>query len=457
MGTNNKELNNLLKSLETIGDNIAPVAVPIAPQSVAQPVIAPVVAPVVAPVIAPQNNTAKSLNSGRINNTRTNSAFKPLNNTPKPANTPNNTPKSNNNILASLLDSVTNNNLVKESNNSKKQSANEGILQNLLKSAETSINNTINNNKTNKTNNNKNNNNNNNNNYTNNINKTNNTNNTNNGASLGQSVKKSLSDGVNTIVDKLDDAKDMAKDMVEESSLVMTLFKVALATIALIVLVYLGKYLYLQYNASRVQAPYLVDGTKNGKHSLVVSQNPLHTNYIPINKSEDRDGIEFTYQFWILIEDLSYKKGEWKHVFHKGNTKAYPHRAPGVFIHPDKNAIRVYMNTQHNILEHVDVEGLPLKKWIHFAVVLRNKELDIYVNGYLKVKKQLESLPRQNDEDLWINMFGGFEGYLSRLRYYPYAISFEEIDSAIRDGPSEDACVGSNEKPPYFADKWWYS
>ena len=246
-------------------------------------------------------------------------------------------------------------------------------------------------------------------------------------------------------------------ETIQESSILMTLVKVALGVLALIILLHIAKTLYLKYNANQLEAPYLLDGSKNAKNSMVISQNPEHTNYIPINRSTDKDGIEFSYQFWYLLNDISYKKGEWKHIFHKGNVKAHPHRAPGVFIHPDKHSLRVYMNTQHNILEYLDIDGLPVKKWLHIAVVLRNKELNVYVNGYLKVKKQLESLPRQNDEDLWINLFGGFEGYLSRLRYHTYAMSFEEIDNAIRLGPSEDACVDSGERPPYLDDSWWFS
>ncbi len=128
--------------------------------------------------------------------------------------------------------------------------------------------------------------------------------------------------------------------------------------LAFIILLHIAKMLYLKYNANQLDAPYLLDGSKNAKNSMVISQNPEHTNYIPINRSSDRDAIEFSYQFWYLLNDMSYKKGEWKHIFHKGNVKAHPHRAPGVFIHPDKHSLRVYMNTQHNILEYLDIDGL---------------------------------------------------------------------------------------------------
>ena len=164
-----------------------------------------------------------------------------------------------------------------------------------------------------------------------------------------------------------------------------------------------------------------------------------------------------SYQLWFVVDDFTYKKGEWKHLFHKGNSSSYPNRAPGVWIHPDTNTIRVYMNTQDSILEHLDIDNIPLRKWVHMAIVVRNKNLSVYINGYLKAEKNLSSLPRQNNGDFWMNMYGGFEGFMSKIRYHNYAIEFAEIDQAIRDGPSSSSCIETGEAPPYLDNDWWFS
>jgi hypothetical protein len=239
-------------------------------------------------------------------------------------------------------------------------------------------------------------------------------------------------------------------------SIFMLVIKVVIMVVVLVVLYYLGNYLIKRYLTASVSAPYLMNTTKNAKNALVVSQDPNSINYIPILKSEDQDGIQFTYGFWFLIESMDYKKGEWKHVFHKGNSSSYPNRAPGVWFHPDKNSIRVYMNTMDNILEYVDVDNLPIRKWVYMNVILNNRNLDLYVNGYLKIRKELSSLPKQNDDDFWVSMYGGFEGYLSNIRYYAYAIDFNEIYSNINAGPSTNNCIDTGEVPPYLDDKWWF-
>ena len=63
----------------------------------------------------------------------------------------------------------------------------------------------------------------------------------------------------------------------------------------------------------------------------------------------------------MYIDNWDYKTGVWKHVFHKGNDDSWPDRAPGVWIHPDKNALRVYMNTYKKINEYLDIPNIPIK------------------------------------------------------------------------------------------------
>ena len=234
------------------------------------------------------------------------------------------------------------------------------------------------------------------------------------------------------------------------------IIKIIIMIVVLLIIYYLGKYLINRYLITSSTISLLLDGSKNAKNALVISQDPNSVNYIPINKSDGQDGIQFSYGFWFLIQGYDYKKGEWKHIFHKGNSSSYPNRAPGVWLHPDKNSVRVYMNTLDNIMEYADVDNLPINKWIYMNVILDNKNLDLYINGYLKIRKELSSLPKQNDDDFWVSMFGGFEGYVSNIKYYAYVIDFYEINNMINAGPSVNNCIDTGEIPPYLDDNWWF-
>ena len=138
-----------------------------------------------------------------------------------------------------------------------------------------------------------------------------------------------------------------------------------------------------------------------------------------MRSDNENDGTEFTYSMWLVVENFVYKQGKWKHIFHKGNNTAYPNQAPGVWLKPDQNALRIYMNTHEKILEHIDIDNIPVKKWFHIGIVLKEKTMDIFMNGKLKKRHILSGIPRQNFGDIWVNLFGGFEGYVSKIsRYY---------------------------------------
>jgi len=270
-------------------------------------------------------------------------------------------------------------------------------------------------------------------------------------------VKKNNTSSENKKENQPTRVNNTSKPTEDGESKIFLVVKIVIMVLVLVAIFYIARYLLIRYQTASVNSPTLLDGSKNAKHALVISQDPTSVNYIPITKSDGQDGIHFSYGFWILVEGFDYKKGEWKHIFHKGNSSSYPNRAPGAWLHPDKNSIRIYMNTLDNILEYVDVDNIPIRKWIYVNIVLQNRNLDIYVNAFLKVRKELSSLPKQNDDDLWINMYGGFEGYISNMKYYSYAIDFNKMNTTMKAGPSKNNCIDTGEVPPYLDDSWWFT
>jgi hypothetical protein len=234
---------------------------------------------------------------------------------------------------------------------------------------------------------------------------------------------------------------------------VITLVIIGLAT--LFFAVFTKKFIeYLK--SSRKDSPYLVKGLKNAKKSLVIEQNPDNDENILLYRSDNEEGgIEFSYSFWILVNDFTFKDKNMKHVFHKGDSKAKVSYTPAVWIHPDKNTVRINMNTIQSKDNIIDIDNIPINKWIHISIVVKQKIVNIYVNGNIKKSKRLQSIPRQNFGNVWINLFGGFDGYLSKLKYTRRAISYSEVENMVSDGPSTEFSEPSGAKPPYLDDDWW--
>ena len=232
--------------------------------------------------------------------------------------------------------------------------------------------------------------------------------------------------------------------------------KAIVVILVIVFVVSIIKKLYTGYTKYVKGSPWILKGSKDGRKRLIVLQNPGKLGSVTLARSENEyGGLEFSYMFWMNIDDWAYKYGQWKHILHKGNESSWPLRAPGVWLHPKENAMRIYMNTFKNIGEKVDIPNLPLNKWFHVAIAVRQKFLDIYINGNIVKRHELEGLPKQNSGDLYLNAFRGFGGFLSNIRYFDYYISFAELDSALSSGPAETACIDSNEMPPYFTPNWW--
>ena len=258
------------------------------------------------------------------------------------------------------------------------------------------------------------------------------------------------------------------KEFLQSNSLVA---KVAFLILVLIVFVFalrLGVFL-ISWLLAPTRSPYLVNGMAPADHGFSVPQDPSTSGSIPIVRSiNQREGIEFTWSIWLFIDKLT-QMGRYKHIFHKGNTDLqqqnnssglyYPNNAPGLYIHPNKNALVVVMNTFDNIMEEIEVDDIPLNKWINVIIRCENTTLDVYINGTIVKRHQLTSVPKQNYDDVYVAMNGGFDGYISDLRYFDYALGTSKIQSIVESGPNLKMKSGTGVtqgNPPYFSLRWYF-
>jgi hypothetical protein len=242
------------------------------------------------------------------------------------------------------------------------------------------------------------------------------------------------------------------------SSIALQLGLFIILAIVLIIVVNIVKNIYLNYKINKLTNVKLINGTVNSrKQQIHISQDPTDSTYIPIARSMNKqNGIEFTYMLWMFIDDWNYKAGAWKHVMHKGNSLAWPTRCPGIWIAENTNDLYIYINTFAKIDEHVVVQGIPINKWMHIALVASANNFDVYINGSLKNRIVLKSPIKQNYGDIFFNQNGGFSGYLSNVNYYAYATPYLSIQQHIKNGVSQKACVDTGEAPPYFDQRWFY-
>ena len=258
------------------------------------------------------------------------------------------------------------------------------------------------------------------------------------------------------------------KEFLQSNSIIAKVSFLFLILFLFVILLRLGM-LCIGWLLSSRNSPKLINGMIDAKQMIIFPQDPSLNNAATIYRSVNAtDGIEFTWSVWIFIDDLQYLSGQYRHIFHKGNSqlesngKNFPNNAPGLYLAPNTNSntnsIVVIMNSYNEINEEITIPNIPLNKWVNVIIRCQNNKLNVYINGTITRSLMLNGVPKQNYGDIFCCMNGGFSGYISNLWYYNYALGTAKINQIVNAGPNTKI-IGSNglsEKFSKYLSLRWY-
>ena len=254
------------------------------------------------------------------------------------------------------------------------------------------------------------------------------------------------------------------------------------------------------------RSPYLLHGMKDAKTLKVINQDVRESDSIPIFRSRDQNnGIEMTWSTWIYIDDPTYNQtstvNSFNPVFIKGSNSvptsmgvdtrtSTPQtfsnsNGPGVYLQSNDRVLKDTFNenipnliTMNLIIlldifpftdpisklnyfnQKIIVEKFPIKKWVNLIIRCSTQNIvDIFINGSLHQRIKLYNIIRQNYDNVYINPEGGFDGFLSNLRYFDYSIGTFEINQIVSAGPNltmDDNSNIKNSNPYYLSTKWLF-
>jgi hypothetical protein len=263
-------------------------------------------------------------------------------------------------------------------------------------------------------------------------------------------------------------------------------FSEVLYGFTLVVIVYLVllfvEVIYKYINRLSLHKTVLLANTySTDNKTIIVPQNPNLPGSKVVNVSNNEPtGIECSYSFYLLVNPASFRQEVGLlHIFHKGYSSQFPLLAPGVYMCSNTNTLRVYMNTYRTWNNYVDVDNIPVNKWVHVVIVCKNNALEVFINGNLKKKLSFEGYaPYQNYQDIvcfsqrritlkqtttpsvdknGFDVFGAMKGLVSHLQYFSYALCYAEIQQLMKEGPSSKMgdSLDTSTIPPYLDDTWW--
>jgi hypothetical protein len=217
----------------------------------------------------------------------------------------------------------------------------------------------------------------------------------------------------------------------------------------------------------------VIDGLIPSNTQLKISSNPNITGSVPILRSiNENQGLEFTWDVWYFIKDVTNLRGNGL-IFSKGlehsqnkDTK-FLGVCPGAYITKvgDQVQMIVAMNTMldpslnNTGVEQIVIKDIPLNKWVHCSIRVQNLSVDVYINGVMTQRKNLQTLPNQNYQDTYVGDQNGFNGFISSLHYYSRALNYDEIQNDFVKGPNMKLQGQNNQinYKDYLAMKWYYN
>jgi hypothetical protein len=307
-----------------------------------------------------------------------------------------------------------------------------------------------------------------------------------------EGVLDNIKKNISSLIPYKSDKKSALNDFLSSNTMISRLTFLLAIIILFSSLFYIGsKMLYMLLSPS--QTPYLINGMKDATEALTITQALGAKSSIPILRSNNQyEGIEFSYSFWIYVNNLEYKDDtDFMHVFNKGSppnssgeggTGLFgPNNCPGVYLYKGKRnyssnlmdsypllGMLVRLNVYHNnnsvakaYYDDVYVDAIPIKKWVGVIIRATSQNIvDIYINGNLTKRHKLSNIIKQNYDNLYVNYNGGFAGHISDLKYYNYSIGTFEINSITSKGPNLKTKKNSsiaNSKTHYLSSQWYFN
>jgi hypothetical protein len=282
-----------------------------------------------------------------------------------------------------------------------------------------------------------------------------------------ENIQSNVSDSLNQFSQKAEAGASASSQFLQSNTIVAKFAFLILVLVGFLLLMNLGISL-IAYFTSPSKNPYIIRGMVDGNNPQVIPQDPTNANSIPILRSNNETtGAEFTWSTWIYLNDLGNDAKKYQHIFNKGDGNFNSidnltniNNAPGMYLYPATNSLHIVIDTVDPADTNtvVDISNVPIRKWVNVIMRLKNNTFDVYVNGAISNRLILQNVVKQNYNDVYVCQNGGFNGKLSNLRYYGYALNVFEINSIVYGGPNLTVSDKILKQSNYnYLSNLWYS
>jgi hypothetical protein len=190
--------------------------------------------------------------------------------------------------------------------------------------------------------------------------------------------------------------------------------------------------------------PYTLQEMQDGKVTSSINSTSLATNSAGVPSNN------FAYSIWFYINDWNYRYGEPKVIFGRMGGKSTNSKGsvpgvsgvdpcPAVVLGAIENNISISLSCYpgsnqkpkkggNAVIHTCTVANVPIQKWVNLTISVYGRTLDIYIDGKLVRTCLLPGIANiNNNADIFVTPAGGFNGWTSRLQYYPGPLNPQEV------------------------------
>jgi len=190
--------------------------------------------------------------------------------------------------------------------------------------------------------------------------------------------------------------------------------------------------------------PYTLQNIQSGKDASTIAASSLA-------KNGEAEASNFAYSVWFYVNDWNYRYGEPKIILGRmgavspdgqGSIQGVSgiNPCPAIVLGAVENNVAVSLacypgaeqvnNTSVNksIIHTCMVANVPIQKWVNLVVSVYGRSMDLYIDGKLVRTCLLPGTAQINtNSDLHITPKGGFDGWTSKIQYYPHSLNPQEV------------------------------
>lgn len=233
----------------------------------------------------------------------------------------------------------------------------------------------------------------------------------------------------------------------------MSALSIVAAIVLVVLVVMLIRYWFID--------PYTLQNIQNGKTSTIITPSALATNGSTVPSSN------FAYSIWFYINDWNYRYGEPKVIFGRMGAKSGSgggsvpgvsglDPCPAVVLGAVENNVSVSLGCFPGVDQQPSTPGgstvvhtcslsnVPIQKWVNLLVSVYGRTMDLYLDGKLVRTCLLPGVANINpNSNIYVTPNGGFDGWTSKLQYYPNSLNPQDAWNVYRKGYSDWSSVFS--------------